>query len=119
MNNDHDVAALESISIAKNYNKYVPIIANPQSVNAQINKLFRNRQPGLDGSTVEHFLSIFNGGKGHKQLKRQLLEEYARFLQKFFTGDLSEHQLQLFHQGKLAGIPKNEDQCRVIMLFSI
>ena len=46
------------------------------------------------------------------------MEEYAIFLQKFFTGDLSEHQLQIFHQVKLAGIPKNEQQCRVIMLFS-
>ena len=64
----------------------VPIIANPQSVNAQINKLFRNRQPGLDGSTVEHFLSIFNGGKGHKELKRQLLEEYALFAKVFHWG---------------------------------
>ena len=54
----------------------------------------------------------------HVYLKQQLLEEYSLFLQKFFTGDLSEHQLQLFHQVKLAGIPKNEEQCRVIMLFS-
>ena len=96
----------------------VPLIAKPEAVKTQINKLFRNRQPGLDGVTVEHFLSIFNGGKGHKQLKEQLLKEYSLFLQKFFTGELSEHQLQLFHQVKLAGIPKNEEQCRVIMLFS-
>ena len=51
-------------------------------------------------------------------MKKQLLEEYSLFLQKFFTGDLSQHQLQLFHQVKLAGIPKNEEQYRVIMLFS-
>ena len=96
----------------------IPLIAKPDAVKTQINKLFRNRQPGLDGATVEHFLSIFNGGRGHDQLKKQLLEEYSLFLQKFFTGDLSQHQLQLFHQVKLAGIPKNEEQCRVIMLFS-
>ena len=96
----------------------VPTIVTSESVKIQIRRLFRNRQTGMDGCTVEHLLSVFNGGKGHEQLKRSLLEEYALFLQKFFTADLYEHELQLFHQVKLAGILKNEDQCRVIMLFS-
>ena len=81
-----------------------------EAVITQLKKLFRNRQPGMDGSTVEHFLSVFMGGKGHSQLKQQLLEEYVLFLQKFFTADLTAHQLQLLHQVKLAGIPKREDQ---------
>ena len=62
----------------------VPTIVTSESVKIQIRRLFRNRQTGMDGCTVEHLLSVFNGGKGHEQLKRSLLEEYALFLQKFF-----------------------------------
>ena len=72
----------------------------------------------MDECTVEHLLSVFNGGKGHEQLKWSLLDEYALFLQNFFTTDLSERQLRLLHQVKLAAVPKKEDQCRAIMLFS-
>ena len=63
-----------------------PLIAKAEAVIAQLKKLSRNRQPGMDGSTVEHFRSVFMGGKGHNQLKQcQILEEYTLFLQNFFT----------------------------------
>ena len=96
----------------------VPTIATPEAVSARIRKLARNRKPGMDGITAEHFLSLFNGGRGRDQIKKQLIKEYSTFLQKFFTGDFSEHQLQLFHAIKLAAIPKSEDKARIIMLFS-
>ena len=61
----------------------------------------------MDGITAEHFLSLFNGGRGRDQIKKQLIKEYSTFLQKFFTGDFSEGQIHdtikgwLFNQIKM------------------
>ena len=64
----------------KNDPARIPPIAKPEAAATQIKKLFRNRQPGWDSSTIERFRSILNGGKAHNQLKQQLLEEYAYLL---------------------------------------
>ena len=40
-------------------------------------------------------------------------------LQKFLTGNLSPHQTEVFYALKLAGIPKDSTECRVIMMVGL
>ena len=40
-------------------------------------------------------------------------------MKKFLTGSLTQHQLQLFHAIKLAAIPKDDYESRIIMMFGV
>lgn len=61
----------------------------------------------VEGFTVEHLISIFLGGNRNVQLRDDLLKDYVQFLKKFVTGELTQHQLKLFHAIKLSAIPKD------------
>ena len=78
--------------------------------------LVQNRAPGVDGLSVEHLISIFFTGNGSKFVKDQLVQEYVILIQKFLTGNLSSYQTEVFYSLKLAGIPKDSTECRVIMV---
>jgi len=79
----------------------------------------KNRSPGVDGLSVEHLISIFYTGNGSKFLKDQIVREYVILLQKFLTGNLSPYQTEVFYSLKLAGIPKDSTECRVIMMVGL
>ena len=83
----------------------------------QLKRLKKNRSPGVDGFTVEHLISIFLGGNRNVQLRDNLLQDYVLFLKKFVAGQLTQHQLKLFHAIKLAAIPKDDVESRIIMMF--
>ena len=83
----------------------------------QLKKLKKNRSPGVDGFTVEHLISVFLGGNRNVQLRNALLQDYVLFLKKFVAGQLTQHQLKLFHAVKLSAIPKDDLESRVIMMF--
>ena len=71
----------------------------------------------MDGFTVEHLISVFLGGNRNVQLRDALLQDYVLFLKKFVAGQLTQHQLKLFHAVKLSAIPKDDLESRVIMMF--
>ena len=52
-------------------------------------------------------------------MKDQLVHEYVILLQKFLTGNLSSYQAEVFYSLKLAGIPKDSTECRVIMMVGL
>ena len=85
----------------------------------QLKKLKKNRSPGVDGFTVEHLISIFLGGNRNVQLRDDLLQNYVLFLKQFVAGQLTQHQLKLFHAIKLSAIPKDDVESRVIMMFGV
>ena len=83
----------------------------------QLKKLKKNRSTGVDGFTVEHLISVFLGGNRNVQLRSALLQDYVLFLKKFVAGQLTQHQLKLFHAVKSSAIPKDDLESRVIMMF--
>ena len=48
-------------------------LVTPEKVTIVINKLKKNRAPGLDGLTVEHLYSLLFGGRGDINIKKPLL----------------------------------------------
>ena len=85
----------------------------------QLRRLKKNRSPGVDGFTVERLASVFLGGDRNIQLRDDLLTDYVLFLKMFVAGRLTQHQLRLFHAIKLAAIPKDDVESRVIMMFGL
>ena len=94
-------------------------LANVKSLEKCLYRLKRNRAPGVDGLSVEHLITLFYTGNGSKVIKDQLVKEYVILLQKFLTGNLSSHQAEVFYSLKLAGIPKDSTDCRVIMMVGL
>ena len=94
-------------------------LVNPKSLEKCLFKMKKNRAPGVDGLSVEHLISIFYTGNGSKFVKDQLVHEYVILLQKFLTGNLSSYQAEVFYSLKLAGIPKDSTECRVIMMVGL
>ena len=85
----------------------------------QLRRLKRNRSPGMDGMTVEHLNSIFLGGGRDEVGKKEVLKEYVTFLSRWYKCSLTDNQRRLLHALKLAVIPKNEQDSRVIMMSGI
>ena len=85
----------------------------------QLRRLKRNRSPDVDGMTVEHLNSIFLGGGRDEVGKKEVLKEYVTFLSRWYECRLTDNQRRLFHALKLAVIPKNEQESRVIMMSGI
>ena len=94
-------------------------LANPDTLEKCLSRMKKNRSPGVDGLSVEHLISIFYSGNGPKYLEDQIVREYVNLLQKFLTGNLSPHQIEVFYSLKLAGIPKDSTECRVIMMVGL
>ena len=68
---------------------------------------------------MERLVSVFLGGNRNIQLRDDLLTDYVLFLKMFVAGRLTQHQLRLFHAIKLAAIPKDDIESRVIMMFGL
>ena len=48
-----------------------------------------------------------------------MLKDYAEFLNKWIKADLTDNQKKLFNSLKLAAMPKNDEESRVIMMLGI
>ena len=94
-------------------------LATEDAALKRLRRLKKNRSPGVDGFTVEHLVSVFLGGNRNLQLRDDLLHDYVLFLKMFVAGRLTQHQLRLFHAIKLAAIPKDDIESRVIMMFGL
>ena len=106
-----------TLKIEKDLFEIILFIITEDAVLKQLKKLKKNRSPGVDGFTVEHLISVFLGGNRNVQLRDGLLQDYVLFLKKFVAGQLTQHQLKLFHAVKLSAIPKDDLESRVIMMF--
>ena len=69
--------------------------------------------------TIERLNSIFLSGDRDDSLKREILNDYVAFINKWIKSELSENQKKLFHSLKMAAAPKNNDESRVIMTLEI
>ena len=69
--------------------------------------------------TSEHLNSVFLGGNREDALKKETLDDYVAFINKWMNSELSENQKRLFHSLKLAAVPKSDDDVRVIMMLGI
>ena len=69
--------------------------------------------------TSEHLNSIFLGGNREDALKKEILDDYVVFINKWIKSELSDNQKALFHSLKLATVPKSDHDVRVIMTLGI
>ena len=79
---------------------------NLEAIECAPKKVKRNKSPGIDGFTLENFISLTSGVTSQAQLKQELMRQYTKLLQKEVIGGLSSHQNSLFNALKLADIPK-------------
>ena len=94
-------------------------LATVKSLQKRVKSLKKGRSPGLDGFTAEHLVSLTQAGRGQSTLKKSILEQYALSLRKIVAAKLTVHQNEALNAIKLAGIPKDLNECRPIMMFSI
>ena len=85
----------------------------------QLRSSKKNRSPGVDGMTIEHLNSIFLGGNTDDAYKRELLDNYVQFFNKWLKSDLTDDQKKVFHSLKLAAVPKNDEESRIIMMLGL
>ena len=90
-----------------------------KSVEKKIKRLKKGRSPGIDGFTAEHLISVTQAGRGQLIIKKKILEQYVSFLRRIVAAKLTPHQNEALNAIKLAGIPKDKNECRPIMMYSI
>ena len=76
----------------------------------QLRKSKKNRSPGIDGMTIKRLSSVFLGGNTDDAYKKELLDNYVQFLNKWLKSDLTDDQKKVFHSLKLAAVPKNDEE---------
>ena len=70
--------------------------------------------------SIEHLNSIFLGGNRDEAYKREILNDYIEFLNKWIKSDLVDSQKKIFYSLKLgAAVPKNDEESRIIMMVGI
>ena len=69
----------------------------------QLRRIRKNRSPGVDGMSIEHLISIFLGGNRDEIFKREVLNDYVGFLNKWLKSDLTDSQRKSQYGAKPAG----------------